>query len=63
MRLLVIGRTALVGRHLVDAPLAAGHDVTLFHRGRTGRDLFPRVQAAGLNDGNDGGPGASRSCG
>ncbi len=43
MRLLVIGGTAFVGRHIVGAALAAGHDVTLFHRGRTGRDLFPQA--------------------
>lgn len=40
MRILVIGGTQFVGRHLVEAALAAGHDVTLFHRGRTGADLF-----------------------
>ncbi len=41
MRILIIGGTAFVGRHLTDAALAAGHDVTLFNRGRTGPDLFP----------------------
>ncbi len=41
MRILVVGGTRFVGRHLVEAALAAGHDVTLFHRGRTGADLFP----------------------
>jgi 2'-hydroxyisoflavone reductase len=40
MRILVIGGTAFVGRHITEAALAAGHDVTLFHRGKTGRDLF-----------------------
>lgn len=43
MRLLVIGGTQFVGRHLVTAALAAGHDVTLVHRGRTGADLFPQA--------------------
>jgi 2'-hydroxyisoflavone reductase len=41
MRVLIIGGTAFVGRHITDAALAAGHDVTLFNRGRTGADLFP----------------------
>ncbi|HXW45830.1 MAG TPA: NAD-dependent epimerase/dehydratase family protein [Streptosporangiaceae bacterium] len=43
MRILVIGGTAFVGRHFADAALAAGHDVTLFHRGKTGSDLFPQA--------------------
>ena len=43
MRILVIGGTAFVGRHIVDAALAAGHEVTLFHRGKTGNDLFPQA--------------------
>src|SRR5271166_246647 len=43
MRILVIGGTAFVGRHITDAAIAAGHDVTLFHRGRTGSELFPQA--------------------
>ncbi len=42
MRLLVIGGTRFVGRHLVEAALAAGHDVTLVHRFAT--DLFPSAR-------------------
>jgi len=44
MRLLMIGGTRFVGRHIVEAALAAGHEVTIFHRGRTGPDLFPDVE-------------------
>lgn len=44
MRILVIGGTRFVGRHVVRAALDAGHDVTLFHRGRTGAELFPDVE-------------------
>jgi 2'-hydroxyisoflavone reductase len=44
MRLLVIGGTRFVGRALVEAALAEGHDVTLLHRGRTGADLFPSAR-------------------
>jgi len=43
MRILVIGGTRFVGRHFVDAALARGHAVTLFHRGQSGPDLFPDV--------------------
>lgn len=36
MRILVIGGTRFVGRHLVDAALARGDSVTLFNRGQSG---------------------------
>ncbi|MET9317680.1 hypothetical protein ABZX12_38150 [Kribbella sp. NPDC003505] len=35
MRLLVLGGTKNLGRHVVEAALADGHEVTLFNRGRT----------------------------
>jgi 2'-hydroxyisoflavone reductase len=44
MKLLVVGGTRFVGRHVVDAALRRGHDVTLLHRGRTGVDLFPSAE-------------------
>ena len=44
MRILMIGGTRFVGRHIVDAAIAAGHDVTVFHRGQTGPELFPQVE-------------------
>ncbi len=44
MKLLVLGGTIFVGRHLVDAALVAGHDITLFNRGRHHADLFPEVK-------------------
>ncbi len=40
MRLLVLGGTSFVGRHLVDTALDHGHEVTIFHRGRTNPQLF-----------------------
>jgi len=40
MRILIIGGTVFVGRHITEAAIAAGHDVTVFHRGRSGADLF-----------------------
>jgi 2'-hydroxyisoflavone reductase len=43
MRILMIGGTAFVGRHIAAAALDAGHDLTLFHRGKTGTDLFPQA--------------------
>ena len=44
MRLLVLGGTKYIGRHLVEHALAEGHQVTLFNRGRTGAELFPEVR-------------------
>jgi 2'-hydroxyisoflavone reductase len=44
MRLLVLGGTVFVGRHIVEEALARGHDVTLFNRGRTNRGLFANVE-------------------
>jgi len=34
MKLLVLGGTRFLGRHLVDAALARGHEVTVFTRGK-----------------------------
>ena len=38
MRLLVLGGTVFLGRHIVEA--AREHDVTLFNRGRSNPGLF-----------------------
>lgn len=45
MRILIIGGTRFLGRHLVEAALARGHEVTLFNRGITNPNLFPQVEA------------------
>ena len=44
MKLLILGGTKFLGRHAVDAALAAGHEVTIFTRGQTNPDLFPEVE-------------------
>jgi 2'-hydroxyisoflavone reductase len=43
MRILIIGGTRFLGRHLVEAALARGHEVTLFNRGKSNPDLFPQL--------------------
>ncbi len=43
MRILIIGGTAFVGRYIAQAASDRGHDLTLFHRGKTGADLFPQA--------------------
>lgn len=44
MKLLIIGGTRFVGRHLVNSARAHGHDVTIFNRGKTNPGLFRRVK-------------------
>lgn len=44
MRILLLGGTAFLGRHLVEAALERGHEVTLFNRGKTNAELFPEVE-------------------
>ena len=56
MKLLVVGGTRFLGRAIVDAALARGHEVSLFNRGKTNPTLYPglatvhgdRVRDAGL---------------
>jgi nucleoside-diphosphate-sugar epimerase len=43
MRTLVLGGTVFLGRHVAAEALRRGHEVTLFHRGRHGADLFPQA--------------------
>lgn len=45
MKILVLGGTKFVGRHLVEAAIARGHTLTLFHRGQTNPGLFPDVES------------------
>ena len=43
MKILIIGGTRFLGRHLVNSARARGHEVTLFNRGRTNPNLFGQV--------------------
>jgi 2'-hydroxyisoflavone reductase len=53
MRLLLLGGTVFLGRHVAAEALARGHDVTLFHRGRHGADLFPEAEHVRGDRGGD----------
>lgn len=44
MRILVLGGTLFVGRHIVEVALARGHTVTLFNRGQTNPHLFSGME-------------------
>jgi 2'-hydroxyisoflavone reductase len=53
MKLLVLGGTVFLGRHVVAEALSAGHEVTTFTRGQTNPGLFPDAeQLNGDRDGN-----------
>jgi 2'-hydroxyisoflavone reductase len=44
LRLLVLGGTKFLGRAIVDAALAGGHEVSIFTRGQTNPELFPEAE-------------------
>jgi 2'-hydroxyisoflavone reductase len=44
VKLLLLGGPKFVGRAVIDAALASGHELTLFNRGTTGADLYPEVE-------------------
>ena len=44
MKLLVLGGTVFLGRHVVDVALERGFDVTLFNRGQHGAELYPQLE-------------------
>jgi nucleoside-diphosphate-sugar epimerase len=44
MRVLILGGTRFLGRHLAAAALAQGHAVTLFNRGNQSEGLFPEAE-------------------
>ncbi len=53
MNLLILGGTIFLGRYLVEAALARGHEVTLFNRGQHSPELYPNVEK--LRGDRDGG--------
>ncbi|MGZ4319339.1 MAG: NAD-dependent epimerase/dehydratase family protein [Gaiellaceae bacterium] len=53
MRLLLLGGTKFLGKHIAASALASGHEVTLFTRGETNPGLFPDAEhLRGDRDGN-----------
>jgi len=47
LRILILGGTGFLGPAVVEAALARGHTLTLFHRGETRPGLFPGVEESG----------------
>jgi 2'-hydroxyisoflavone reductase len=58
VRVLVLGGTVFLGRHVVETALARGDEVTIFHRGLHGPELYPEVER--LHGDRDGGLDALR---
>lgn len=54
MKILILGGTRFVGRHVVEALLAADHQVTILNRGRSPDDLPPGLER--LRGDRDAGP-------
>lgn len=44
MRILIIGGTKFIGPHVIRLLLEEGHDLTLFHRGKTSTNLSENIQ-------------------
>ncbi|GAC1506692.1 MAG: SDR family oxidoreductase [Ktedonobacteraceae bacterium] len=53
MKMLILGGTIFLGRHLVEAARARGHEVTLFNRGLHDPALFPDVERLRGDRGGD----------
>lgn len=56
MKLLILGGTVFLGRHIVFQAAKRGHEVTLFNRGRTNADLFDAFEVlhGDRDDGEEG---------
>lgn len=53
MKVLILGGTVFLGRHLASIALERGYEVTLFNRGMSNAELFPAVETLlGDRDGN-----------
>lgn len=53
MKLLILGGTVFLGKHLALAAIHHGHELTLFNRGQSNPDIFPDVER--LHGDRDGG--------
>jgi 2'-hydroxyisoflavone reductase len=44
MKILILGGTIFLGKHLVNSAVKNGHQVTLFNRGKHNPELFPEIE-------------------
>jgi 2'-hydroxyisoflavone reductase len=59
VKLLLLGGTRFLGRHIVDAAISHGHEVVLFNRGLTNPELYPELER--VTGDRDGGLSALRA--
>jgi 2'-hydroxyisoflavone reductase len=55
VKILIIGGTRLLGRHIVESALGRGYEITLFNRGITNPDIFTDIET--IHGDRDGGLG------
>jgi len=53
MKILIIGGTIFLGRHLVEAALERGHEITMFNRGLHNAGVYPQVEKLRGNRASD----------
>lgn len=53
MKILILGGTRFLGRHLVESALQRGHEITLFNRGKSNPGIFSEIEC--LHGDRDGG--------
>ncbi|OGI11291.1 MAG: hypothetical protein A2Y40_01290 [Candidatus Margulisbacteria bacterium GWF2_35_9] len=44
MKILILGGTLFLGRHIIESAVRNGHEVTMFNRGKRNPELFPDVE-------------------
>src|SRR6186713_2140009 len=44
MKILLIGGPVFLGRHVIDAAVECGHEVTMLNRGRHNAELYPEIE-------------------
>jgi len=44
MKILILGGTIFLGKHIVNSALSRGHEVTLFNRGKHNPELYPELE-------------------
>lgn len=44
VKVLILGGTKFLGRGVVDAAIAGGHEISIFTRGQTNPDLYPQIE-------------------
>lgn len=44
LKILILGGTRFLGRHLVEESIKRGHELTIFNRGKTNPDLYPDIE-------------------